>query len=784
MVDKFTKPPYGEKVVDKINEIIDNLGSGGITVDDELSTTSENPVQNKVITGALEDKQDKLTAGNNIVIEEVEGGLNTQTVDSYDWNSIINDGQYKVYAYTIESTYPYSTTCYETISSDGNTWSSVVTKTDGFTKVYYNNGKYIATGRYSGYDYIYTSNDGNAWTRTSVYNYYRPYSITISNNKYIGWYYDGMSHAGFVTSEDSTNWLKHDYNRYSSYFTTFNDAIYFNGNYIFVGIGSTSVGALCISSDFSNWTGTLQQAITLRSATTSSTKAVTVGDNGYVSTSTDGTTWVTPYQVGTVKWQYVTYEDKFVALGYVTDGSNYNMYSIESADGDNWSEPTLLGTVDFIPRAYIYKNGIIIASGADGKIASYRDEGLYISAINIPTATSDITNDSGFITGIDSSDVITALGYTPADESDLATVATSGSYNDLSNKPTIPTVNNATLTIQKNGTTVKTFTANASSNVTANITVPTATSDLTNDSGFITGIDSSDVTTALGYTPADESDLSTVATTGSYNDLSDKPTIPSAVTESTVSGWGFTKNTGTVTSVNNTTPVNGNVTLSIPQQVQANWNETDTTSKAYIQNKPTIPDTSTLANTSLSNLTSTGNNLVNTALNTRDNSTRLKFWTGTKAQYDAISTKDSNTLYYITDDQDITLTLLQTIYPVGSVYLSTNATCPLASLFGTWTLVSSGRALWTGTGSNGGSTIEAGLPDHHHLMSRTADITNESSGTTVKASYDTVMDFNTQNPARNFKTGTVTESESNPIYGNSTTVQPPAYVVNVWRRTA
>lgn len=67
----------------------------------------------------------------------------------------------------------------------------------------------------------------------------------------------------------------------------------------------------------------------------------------------------------------------------------------------------------------------------------------------------------------------------------LATVATSGSYNDLSNKPTIPTVNNATLTIQKNGTTVKTFTANASSNVTANITVPTATSDLTNDSGFI-----------------------------------------------------------------------------------------------------------------------------------------------------------------------------------------------------------------------------------------------------------------------------------------------------------
>ena len=57
--------------------------------------------------------------------------------------------------------------------------------------------------------------------------------------------------------------------------------------------------------------------------------------------------------------------------------------------------------------------------------------------------------------------------------SGLAKVATSGSYNDLSNKPTIPTVNNGTLTIKKNGTTVATFSANQSGNATANITVPT-----------------------------------------------------------------------------------------------------------------------------------------------------------------------------------------------------------------------------------------------------------------------------------------------------------------------
>lgn len=40
--------------------------------------------------------------------------------------------------------------------------------------------------------------------------------------------------------------------------------------------------------------------------------------------------------------------------------------------------------------------------------------------------------------------------------------------------------------------------------------------------------------------------FATVATSGSYNDLSNKPTIP---TETTVSGWGFTKNAGTVTGI-------------------------------------------------------------------------------------------------------------------------------------------------------------------------------------------------------------------------------------------
>ena len=42
----------------EINAGVLSLSGGAITIDDELSTTSENPVQNKVITGALNNKAD------------------------------------------------------------------------------------------------------------------------------------------------------------------------------------------------------------------------------------------------------------------------------------------------------------------------------------------------------------------------------------------------------------------------------------------------------------------------------------------------------------------------------------------------------------------------------------------------------------------------------------------------------------------------------------------------------------------------------------------------------
>ena len=82
-------------------------------------------------------------------------------------------------------------------------------------------------------------------------------------------------------------------------------------------------------------------------------------------------------------------------------------------------------------------------------------------------------NTSYELTGSQIKDLTTKI-KSKADRSSLAPVATSGDYNDLNNLPTLPTVNNGALTIQQNGTTLDTFTANSSDDKTVNIQTITA----------------------------------------------------------------------------------------------------------------------------------------------------------------------------------------------------------------------------------------------------------------------------------------------------------------------
>lgn len=105
--------------------------------------------------------------------------------------------------------------------------------------------------------------------------------------------------------------------------------------------------------------------------------------------------------------------------------------------------------------------------------------------------------------------------------------------------------------------------------------------------------------------------LATVATSGDYNDLDNKPTIPSAVTESTVSGWGFTKNVGTITEVtvdDNSVGTSGKV--NIPRASTSRYgvikltNEVNSTSTSYAATANAVKKAYDLANSKQNGLVS------------------------------------------------------------------------------------------------------------------------------------------------------------------------------------
>ena len=210
------------------------------------------------------------------------------------------------------------------------------------------------------------------------------------------------------------------------------------------------------------------------------------------------------------------------------------------------------------------KQGANVTIAADGTI----------SVAAVPTKTSDLTNDSGFQTASDVNTAIQAVvGAAPealdtlaeiaaqlsndqdavaaltttvagkadktyvddqlalkANSADLAAVATSGAYADLTGTPTLATV-------------ATSGSYNDLTDKPAAYALPIATDavlgGVKDGSGVTIAADgtlSADVLSVAGKTgavtlvAADIGGLATVATSGSYNDLADKPTIPDAYT--------------------------------------------------------------------------------------------------------------------------------------------------------------------------------------------------------------------------------------------------------------
>ena len=162
-------------------------------------------------------------------------------------------------------------------------------------------------------------------------------------------------------------------------------------------------------------------------------------------------------------------------------------------------------------------------------------------------------------------------------------IGTKQQYDAIQNKDTntlyyITDDDNQIIDVRVNGTSVV-------QNGIANITVPTNLSDLSDDTTHRL------VTDTEKSTWNNKSDFS-----GNYDDLSNKPTIPAEVTETTVANWGFTKNTGTYSK-----PSGGIPKTDLESTVQTSLGKADTavqpeTGKGLfsgnyndLTNKPTIP---------------------------------------------------------------------------------------------------------------------------------------------------------------------------------------------------
>lgn len=208
---------------------------------------------------------------------------------------------------------------------------------------------------------------------------------------------------------------------------------------------------------------------------------------------------------------------------------------------------------------------------------------------NKPTALSDFTNDEHFITNAD------VKNYKDFPEGWSKT----GTMSDLISD--INTDSNATTGMSYMATV--SFSDLPASLLQAEMKVDVMDDDENLGKNILFTITSSDTapyhweyTSAYGASGTwrgfvVSSQLATVATSGSYNDLSNTPTIPDA-------------------------------------PVQSDWNEADTSSLAYIANKPTIP--------------TVPSNIVT------GESQSYTIWTGNQSQYDNLGSYSSTTVYLIT----------------------------------------------------------------------------------------------------------------------------------------
>lgn len=149
--------------------------------------------------------------------------------------------------------------------------------------------------------------------------------------------------------------------------------------------------------------------------------------------------------------------------------------------------------------------------------------------------------------------------------------------------------------------------------------------------------------------------------------------------------------------------------------------------------------------------------------------------------------QDGSAVFKIMDERENEMNrkFVDLVYPVGIVVAIANDKKPAFMEYGTWKKVAEDRVLQGSSDSNApGKTIEAGLPN---ITGEVVIYTSNNYSKYDKGAFktkETTISGESYKLLGNAPNITFDASRSNEIYGKSETVQPPAYVVAYWQRTA
>ena len=639
-----------------------------IAVDTSLSTSSTNPVENRVITQALNTKQEKIIAGANIQIAQdwktisatdttydnlpaAQGWTADSLVttgDKYNWDNkqkaltawaniqIAQDG-------TISAT----DTVYWAWANIQINWN-IISATDTTYVAWDFDIKDLADSTGLRTEWSWKQDELIAWTNIQIAADWK--TISATDTTYTAGTWIDITNWVISNTQTSAEWWNITWTLSSQ--TDLQNALDWKLDK--VTSTATNPRAYVVNADWSqatlpitdsatsgaivrrNWTQITVPATPSANTDAASKKYVddqvsaatagAVSDTAY-SSAWDWVTWIAPSKnavydkisamdttiswhtssISTINWKIpaeASTSNQLADKAFVGDSINSvtAYYITKNANWDQWSN-----RAELFAATTFYSGGVV-------RVPTKNDYTIVLADENHDNATTRYIYNSGW----EYQYTVNETALTQAQLDALNSWITSWKVSTYDWYATTISWKQDALTLPTTPTQWHLVTWGANNKTLADWwaipTVPTKVSDLQNDSGFITGITSWDVTTALWYTPANDSSVvkltgnQTVAWTKTF---STSPVVPSKTTDATNTGTAIAteaqvyKKQDTLVSWTNIKTVNWNSILGSGDLTISWWIQLDANSPITVS----------------------------------------KLWVGTEAQYSALGSYSNDTVY-------------------------------------------------------------------------------------------------------------------------------------------